>query len=425
MNPAPDNASLPDNPTGTFASLRIPNFRLLFAGSALANAAQWIQQLTMSWLVYDITGSGAMLGAVNVARAAGTVGLSPVAGVVIDRVPRRTLMLSTAAWLFVLSMILSVILFAGERAVWYLFAFAFLGGVAQSIDLPLRQTVVFVLVPRAYAPNAVALIQTSWGLMRSLGPGVGGLLILWFGPGGNFLVQAAAYALIFLNTLRIAFPPHPPAPKRPKGSGSQMAEGLRFVRTHPTTRAFVLMSYVLPLFIIPVFSALPPIYAKEVFHGGPGVLGLLLSSVGVGAILGGLVAASLSQVDYRGRLQLLALFLLSLTLIAFAFTSDLVFALPLLACSGFLEIIYLTSNQTLLQLSIPDNLRGRVTSILSLNMGLSPLGALYAGAGADFLGPAIVTIVLCGIAAVIAVGVYFFSSTVRDYQISKAIAAGA
>jgi MFS family permease len=162
-----------------------------------------------------------------------------------------------------------------------------------------------------------------------------------------------------------------------------------------------------------------------VFGGGPDVLGLLLSSVGLGGIFGGLVAASLGRVDRRGLVQLLALFLLSLTLIGFGLTSHLWVALVLLAASGFFEMIFLTSNQTLLQLSIPDELRGRVTSITTLSAGLSPVGGLIAGIGSDFIGPQGVTLILCTLSALLAVLVFLFVPLVRDYRISRTIGAGA
>jgi MFS family permease len=200
-----------------------------------------------------------------------------------------------------------------------------------------------------------------------------------------------------------------------------MGDGVRYVRRAPVTRAFLMLGWVLPLLIIPSFTALPPIYAVEVFDGGPQVLGVLLSAVGVGGVLGGLVAASLGRVDRRGVLQLGALLLLALSLIAFALSTVLVLAVPMLVLAGFFEMIYLTSNQTLLQLSIPDEMRGRVTSLTTLNMGLSPLGAVYAGWGADLAGPAMVTVILCGIAVVIAVGTYLLSPTVRDYRLSRAL----
>jgi MFS family permease len=147
-----------------------------------------------------------------------------------------------------------------------------------------------------------------------------------------------------------------------------------------------------------------------------------LASVGVGGIFGGIVIASLGRLERWGFVQLASLFLLSLSLVAFAFSARLGVALPLLALAGFFELIFLSTNQTLLQLSIPDDLRGRVTSVVNLNAALSPLGGLVAGVGSDlFGGPKIITIILGSIAAGIAVFVFLASSTVRNYRLSQGI----
>ena len=166
-------------PVGTFDSLRDRNFRLLLLGTTMSNAAQWIQQVTLGWLVFDLTGSGAMLGTINLVRSFATVGLAPISGVALDRFPRRTLMIAINAWLLIASLTMGLVLLSGYNEVWPLFLcrrrtpscdFTFAGGIGQAFDQPLRQTVVFILVPRPLAPNAVALMQTGWGLMRSLGP---------------------------------------------------------------------------------------------------------------------------------------------------------------------------------------------------------------------------------------------------------------
>jgi len=311
----------------------------------------------------------------------------------------------------------------GYSNILYLFVFSFLGGMAQTIDMALRQVLVFDLVTRSLTPNAVALVQTGWSLMRSFGPGIGGLLILWFGPGGNFLIQAGAYALIAVTIMHITFP------ARKSGAVQRsplynIREGIRHIMKDRTTRAFMMMGLVLPLLIIPIFVILPPVYAVKVFGDESGkVLGFLMASVGVGGIAGGVVTASLGHLERRGLLQLASLFLLSLSLIVFAFSTTLLVALPLLALAGFFEMIFLTTNQTLLQLSIPDHLRGRVTSVVNLNIALMPLGGLLAGIGSDLLGgPKMITVILAGIAAIISFLVLLCSPTVRTYQLSKAIA---
>jgi MFS transporter, DHA1 family, staphyloferrin A biosynthesis exporter len=410
---------------GTFTALRGRDFRLLLIGTTLSNAAQWIQQVTLSWLVYELTGSGAALGTVNLLRSVTALGLAPVAGVAIDRFSRRRLMLMTQAWLFTITVGMGLLLASGratdQAGVPALFVFAALGGAGQAFDMPLRQTATFDLVPRALAPNAVALIQTGWSLMRSLGPAVGGLLILWFGPAGNFFVQATAYALIAVTVLQIRFPPRQGGDGRPVGVLRNLRGGIAYVVRSRTTRTFVMMGWVLPLLIIPVFSALPPIYAKDVFAGGPATLGFLMSAVGVGGIAGGVFTASLGHFERRGLVQLGALLGTSLALMAFALSPGLGMALPLLAVAGAFEMVYLTTNQTLLQLSIPDEMRGRVTSIVNLNAALSPVGAFLAGVGSDLFGPRATTIALSGAAALIALLVFARSTTVREYRLSQAM----
>jgi len=147
--------------------------------------------------------------------------------------------------------------------------------------------------------------------------------------------------------------------------------------------------------------------------------------VGVGGIVGGLFTASLGRLERRGVVQLASLLLLSLSLTGFAFSSSLMVALPFLALAGFFEMVYLTTNQTLLQLSIPNEMRGRVTSLVNLNPALSPIGSFFAGVGSDMLGgPRYITIIFCGIAAGIAVVVFLTSPTIRDYRLSRAIPPG-
>lgn len=305
--------------------------------------------------------------------------------------------------------------------VWPLFLFTFLGGIGQAVSMPLRQTVVFSIVPRSLAPGAVALVQTGWAVMRSIGPAIGGFLILWFGPAGNFFVQAGAYALVTLTIVKLNLQHERPGGKKAKSRGA-FREGWTFIASHRTTRAFLFMSWVLPLFIIPNFSALLPIYAKDVFAGGPDTLGALLSSIGIGGIAGGFVAASLGRLDRRGLLQLASLLLLGLSVIAFAFTAELWMASMFMVLAGFFEMIYLTTNTTLLQLSIPDSLRGRVTGIVSLRSGLMPVGAFIAGVGADLVGPRTMSILFGAILGSIAVIVFFLSPTIREYRLRRALA---
>jgi len=406
---------------GTFSAFQYVNFRWLFTGTVLTNAAQWIQQVTLSWLVYDLTGSGTMLGSINLVRALASLGIIPIAGMAIDRFDRRKLLSAINLWLFLITAILGIMLILGYSFLWALFIFSFLGGLARTFDTNLRQVAVFDLVPRQHTPNGVALIQTGWSIMRSFGPAIGGFLILWFGPGGNFLIQAVSYLLITVTITRLSFPPR----KTAVGGESpfkNMKEGLQYVAHDRVTLTFTVIGFVFPLLIVPIVNILPAVYAEDVFHGGPDTLGLMMAAIGIGGIIGGFITASLGRVERRGIVQLVSLFILSLSLIGFAFSTSLWSAFPFLVAAGFFEMLFLASNQTLLQLSIPDNIRGRVTAVVSLAAIISPLGGIIAGVGSDlFGGPKIITIILASLGAVFSIGVYFFSPIVRNYRMSTAL----
>lgn len=417
------SSQLKDN-VSALASLRIPNFRWLLGGSILSNANMWIQQVTLSWLVYDLTGSGTILGSINLVRTIAAGMIIPFAGLMVDRLNRRKLISIENYSLFIITFLLGLLIVLGHGNILYLFIFTFICGMIQSIDHTLRQVIMFDVVPHSLAPNGVALIQTGWSTMRVLGPSIGGFLIIWVGAGGNFLIQSGIFILVAITILRIKFPPQKSAIAVQQSPIQNIKEGLQYVVKERVTRTFMLMGIVLPLLTIPIFSTLPPIYAVEVFGDESGkVLGFLMASVGVGGILGGIVVASLVRFEHRGRLQLVALFLLNMALIAFTFSSTLLLALLWMAVAGFFEMIFLTTNQTLIQLSIPDHLRGRVTAIVQLSMAVQPLGSLLAGVGSDlFGGPMVITLILASISAGIAILVFIFSPTIRNYRLSEGIA---
>jgi MFS family permease len=421
-----DASSTSAKKVGIFTSLRIRNFRFLLTSQIISQAGNWIQQITVNWLVYNLTGSGTMLGTLSTIRSVMSLGMIPAAGVLTDRVNRKKLMMITNAWLFVVTLSFGLMLVFTDSQVIYLFIFAFLVSLTYTIDSTLKQVVIFDLVPRGVTPNAIALFLTGSAMMRSFGPAIGGFLLIRFGPGGNFLVQAGTYVLIAISIMQLRFPVQKYRSQRDSPL-QNIREGIRYVVKERVTRTFVIMGFILPIFTIPIFTVLPPIYAVKIFNDPTGrVLSILMALTGVGSMFGGVAAASISRVERRGLVQLASLFLLATSLVGFAFCSKVWTASLMLALAGFFESIFMTSNQTLLQLSIPDNLRGRVTSVVNLSAALAPVGGLLAGVGSDLLGgPKIITIVMAGTAAGIAVIVLFLSSTIRNYRLSQGIAANA
>jgi MFS family permease len=203
---AKDSLATAEKKIGTFTAFRTLNFRFLFTNQVISQAGNWIQQYTLNYLVYKLTGTGAALGTLSTIRSVTSLGMIPVAGVLTDRVERRKLMMITNAWLFIVTLMFALILIYGRTQVSYLFVFGFLVGLTYTIDATVKQVVIFDLIPRNVTPNAIALLLTGSAMMRSVGPAIGGFLILWKGPGGNLLVQAFAYVLIAISIMQLRFP---------------------------------------------------------------------------------------------------------------------------------------------------------------------------------------------------------------------------
>lgn len=407
---------------GAWAVFGIRNFRHLLTGSILTDAASWTQQIILSWLIYHHTSSGAALGLINLVRGVAAISIIPLAGILIDRLDRRRCMLWVSAGRLLLNFCMGLILVSGHFDIAVLFGFTCLFGFAQATGKALQQVAIFDLVPRKLTPNAVATVQTGWALMRSFGPGVGGFLLLWVGAGYNFLILSALYAIVTVTVLNISYPERRMAAKNTSPLDSIKAAA-NFIAETPNTRNFMLIGFCLPLLIIPSFFIMPVVFAKEIFHGGPDVQGLLTAAIGVGGVFGGFATAFLVRVEHRARLLLTALFLLSCSLIGFSLCTRLWAGLLCMGMAGFFEMLFLATNQTLLQLSIPDHMRGQLTTMVNLNGILSPIGSMVAGVGCDVLGsPRIVVFLMSGITAIIAVFVMLFSPRVRNYRISDSLA---
>lgn len=403
---------------GMFHSLGFRNFRLLWVSNLFGSAGMWIQMTTLGWLVFDLTGSSTLLGAMNGVRAIPLLLLAPIAGVVADRVSRRTLMIVLNATIMVIVLALAVGLTLDRVAIWHLFAFTIIGGAIQVFYMPVQQTVIFDLVPRPSIPNAVALGSASFNVTRVLGPSLAGFLIAALGPQGNFFVQGAAYFGVTLTIFMIAIPARKAASGARTSMQGNFLEGIRYVARTPLVRMLLLVGMIPPLLVVPSMMALMPVFAKNVFHGGPGTLGLLMSASGLGGLIGALFAASLGNFERRGLLQLGSLGMASLALVGFAVSPSLVMAIPLLIVAGFCEMMYMTTTQTMLQLSLPDNMRGRITGLFMLNMGLMPLGSLAAGIAADWVGARVVVAAASGAALVLAVLIACFVPLLRRLRLS-------
>lgn len=365
----------------TFASLRHRDYRLLWIGTLFSSSGQWIQQVSIGWLTYQVTGSPFLLGAINGLRSLPLLILGPFGGVAADRMDRRRLMLSTQLFLMTVTAVFATVVATGHAHVWNIVLFTLLTGVAWAFNMPVRNSIVPHLVPRADLMNAVALNSAGFNLTRVVGPSLAGLLIAGVGIGGNFYLQSIAYVGVAAMVWQMHFPAGAPA-AREVSVTRNLVEGARYVWRHETLRAQMTLALV-PVVVAMPYTSLMPVFAKDVLHRGAGGFGVLMSAAGVGAVIGTLTIATLGNVQRKGMLLFVALVGLGVSLMLFSQSRSFPLSLALLVLVGGFQMTYMTTNQTLLQVSTPDEFRGRVMGIYMLNQGLLPLGSLFAGIFAD------------------------------------------
>lgn len=392
------------------------DFRLLWASSLCSWTSQWIQQAALGWVVYEITGSGALLGAVLGVRAIPMLLLTPISGVAADRWDRRRLMQASQVLACGVSLAVGAALYARVIDTWMLFGFTLLMGASNVIDRPARMTTAFELVPREVAMKAVALNTISFSMMRIGGPALAGYLIATFGAAGSFFVQATLYAASAVVVALVVFPSRA-APVARVSALHAMQEGLRFALGDPAIRALLVVGTLPFLLLIPISSTLLPIYAKDVFAAGPEGLGFLLTGVGIGGTLGGFAANALVRVERQGMLQAAWVLVMSAALAALAFSPSLGVAIVCVAVAGAAEMAHFASSTSALQMSAPEAMRGRISSLLMLVPIFISLGAMIAGPLAQVAGVRAATMILAGTAALAIVLLCAVSPTLRNMRV--------
>jgi predicted MFS family arabinose efflux permease len=311
----------------------------------------------------------------------------------------------------------------GAIQVWHLFAFTLLAGAVNTFNQPARAAFVFDVVPESVVPNAVAVSNIALSTGRMLAAAGAGAAIVALGAAANYFVQSLAYLGVMGTVLAIRTKRRGPTGRARPAFWQGIVEGFGYARRNPQMRLLLLIMVINPVFYIPIHDALLPIFATSVLPGGAQSLGLLLGALGAGGLLGGLLTASLSHVDRRGLMQLMALLAHGFSLATFCVvaltTHELWLALPILLVSGIAESLHMTTNQTVLQLLAPDHLRGRVTSFLQLAIVLNPIGVLAAGVLADYLGPtgAGVALSLGGFA--LTTSIFVGSARMRTLRLSR------
>jgi MFS family permease len=351
----------------------------------MMSAGQWIQQVTLGWLVYDLTGNSMLLGALNGVRALPFLVTGPMAGVAADRMNRKRLLLRTQWVLIITALFMGGLVASGFLQVWHIFIFTLVTGVAWTFTEPVRQSMIPSLVPKKELANAIALNSGGFNLMKIVGPAVGGAMIALFGAAGNFFVQTIAYIGVLLMIYWMNVPPTPEEARR-SSALANLKEGFGYVWSTPTVLALMVLAYVPRIFAVP-YQTLMPVFQKDVLNVGPEGLGMLMAAPGLGAVIAVLILASAAnRLRRQGVFLAGSLVILGIFLIIFSQIKSFPLALLSLVAAGIFQMLFLASTNTLLQLIVPDELRGRVMSLYMLDRGFMPAGALFAGVTAHFLG---------------------------------------
>jgi MFS transporter, DHA1 family, staphyloferrin A biosynthesis exporter len=379
----------------TFESLQLRDFRFLWLGQITTSMGQWMDQFSRTWLIFQLTQSPMALGIVGAARGIPLLLFGVAAGVAADRWGRKPQLIIAQVVNAILNALLATLVLTGHVQVWHVYVTAFLAGTVQAFQQPARQALINDLVGQERLLNAVSLNSAALNLSRSVGPAVCGLLISAFGVGVSYYVQAAFYAAATLWTFQIRVPKQlvrAAFASTQQSFFSSAREGFAYIASHRLILALMVLGLA-PILLGMPYQSLMPVFAIDVLHGGATTQGLLVGSMGVGAVLGGLIIASLGRRQGNGKLLIVGAAGFGLSLILFS-RAPVVWAA---ACFTFLvglsNSAYTSQDQTIIQTITEPKVRGRVLGVYLLNRGLMPIGSLLAGALATwFGGPWAVTI---------------------------------
>jgi len=362
---------------GLFAALILyRDYRLLWVSSVLTQIAQWMLQVSLGWLMLELTNSPFWVGLNGFASGLPFLIISIPAGALIDRLDRRNLLVACQASALSIGLTLAILATLGLARPWHLLVGAFLNGAALAVNNATRQTLVPTFVPREGLQNAIALLSAGMNVTRIVGPSLAGPLIAAIGSGGALLAQVGCLAIALVNTLQL--PSRQDTTRVRLPFLRNLAEGIDYVRRSSVLVGLMLLATIPTILVFPYIQLLP-VYARDILGVGASGLGLLYTAGGLGALTGSLFIAGFRRIEHKGRFILVTTFVYGLIIIVFAYSTWLPLSLVMLVLGGVLGSSYMSINNTLLHLNVTDEVRGRVMGIYMLTWGFMPLGALPMG----------------------------------------------
>ncbi len=369
-----------------FSALGNPSFRNLWLGQLGSGSAEWMDQVTRGWLVYELTGSALLLGVATALRSLPLLLLGVWGGVFADRFDRRRLLLVVEGAALLLDLSLALLVLSGLVQVWHVLLTGVFSGTAMSFTQPARQAYIADLVDRPRLLNAIALNSGAHNLTRTVGPALAGFVIAGAGEGHSgagysYVVQAILWGWAFVWTMSIR------ASTRSHGVRStnmwhELLAGFVYVRSQPVIVALLLVALI-PTLLAQPYLAMVPIFAADILAAGPDGLGILMACSGAGALVGTLGVAASGDPRGKGGMMLGGLSVFGLGLAAFATSGWLVASALALALAGAAQSVYRAMNVGLLQTQATEEMRGRIMSFYLLDRGMGPAGALLMGTLAE------------------------------------------
>lgn len=391
---------------GMFRSLQHRNYRLFYFGQLVSITGSWMQHVAQAWLVYRMTQSSFMLGLVSATALIPILLFSLYGGALADRLPRYRLFIATQFLAMIQAFILCALTLAGLVQPWHILLLAFLLGMVHALEMPTRHSFVAQLVPREELPNAIALNASLIHLARFIGPACAGWLVAWLGEGIVFLINGISFVAVMLALLAMRLPVG-----EERVGGPQPTSGIRdavhFAWHNIAIRSALTMVGAVSL-VGTSAAVLMPVFVVEVFHSGAQSLGVLLGLMGGGSLLGAGMLARRRQTTGLVRVVGFGGIAGGISLMLFAFTQELRLAMLILPVAGFSLTMVIAASNAAIQLSVPDQLRGRVMSLYIMAFhGVMPLGILMVGSLAETAG-APFTVVVSGLVLLLAALVYTF-----------------
>ncbi len=368
-----------------FRALQHRNFQLFIAGQLISLIGTWMQTTAQLWLIYELTGSAAFLGVLGFASQVPMLFLSSLGGYVGDRYDRKRGVIATQSASMILAFALAALKLTNIVNKWEVLVIAFLLGIVNAFDVPIRQAFFVQMVGKEDLPNAIALNSSIFNGARVVGPAMAGFAIAWFGEGWCFFLNGLSFVavIVALLMMRIERTETKPSEDSPLKS---FVQGFHFAMSDAAVRPALLLLSVLSLFGLQ-YSVFLPIYANDILRGGARILGLLMSAAGVGAVLGALHFAA--RTHYKGLARWIAATSMTCAagLIIFSQARFFWLCAAVLFVVGFAATSQMAATNTLIQNRVPDELRSRVMAVYAtMFMGVQPIGSLIAGGVAKHIG---------------------------------------